>query len=75
LEDRSEIWDEQRHTFNKDNVADSIGAWCLVGSELVYCSLDLLVGDGPEFAYWGAVFIVGVNEVVLGGWLKEHIVE
>jgi hypothetical protein len=69
--DRSEGWDEQRRAFNKYNVADSVGAWHLVRSEWIDRSLDLLVGDGPEFAYWGVAFVVGVNKVFSGAGRKN----
>ncbi|KAG1758616.1 hypothetical protein EDD22DRAFT_849856 [Suillus occidentalis] len=52
-----------------------VGAWCSVRSDSSDRSRDFLVGDGPEVADRGIVFIVWVNEIIIGRRSKECFLE
>ena len=47
---------EEVSAFYEDNVANSVGAGCLVWCEAVDCLLDLCVRDVGEGTYWFWVF-------------------
>jgi hypothetical protein len=52
-----------------------VGAWYSVRSDSSDRSLDFLIGDGPEVTDRGIVFIVWVNEIIIGRRSKEYFLE